>query len=157
LLIELNPAYVAGAPQKPRGSWNLKLQQSDDHPDLWRVALDLAFEPDTEHPGPYRIALTMIGFFRLPDGLERPEAARLVGITGASILYSAAREQVLLVTGRGVWGPFQLPTIRFPPPDLPGGERIAGPEKREERLHPPRGRRQSPALRKRAGQPRRSK
>lgn len=117
LLVERDSSYAAGTPQQPRGRWQLKLEQSADRPELWRVALELRFEPTEENPGPYRIEATMIGFFRLPDGLAKEEAAKLAGITGASILYSAAREHLLMVTGRMMWGPFQLPTIRFPSPD----------------------------------------
>jgi len=117
LLVERDSSYAAGTPQQPRGRWQLKLEQSADRPELWRVALELRFEPTEENPGPYRIEATMIGFFRLPNGLAKEEAAKLAGITGASILYSAAREQILMVTGRMMWGPFQLPTVRFPSPE----------------------------------------
>lgn len=120
LLVERHPTYAAGMPQQPHGRWQLKLEQSADRPELWRVALELRFEPTEKSPGPYRIEATMLGFFRLPDGLAKEEAAKLAGITGASILYSAAREHLLMVTGRMIWGPFQLPTIRFPGPDVSG-------------------------------------
>ncbi len=63
----------------------------------------------------------MTGFFRLPEGLAKEEAVKLAGITGSSILYSAAREHLLMVTGRMMWGPFQLPTIRFPSPEGAAG------------------------------------
>lgn len=116
LLVERDPSYAAGMPQQPRGRWQVKLEQAADRPELWRVALELRFEPDEESPGPYRIEATMIGFFHLPDGLAKEEAAKLAGVTGASILYSAAREHVLMVTGRMMWGPFQLPTVRFSSP-----------------------------------------
>jgi len=127
LLVERDPSYVAGTPQRPRGRWQVRLEQSADRPELWRVALELHFEPDEKSPGPYRIEATMTGFFRLPESLAKEEAVKLAGITGASILYSAAREHLLMVTGRMMWGPFQLPTIRFPGPEVSSEVRAGTP------------------------------
>ncbi len=40
-------------------------------------------------------------------------AADMVRVTGSSILYSAAREFLLTLMGRGPWSPMMLPTISF--------------------------------------------
>lgn len=75
---------------------------------------------------PYRIVIQVIGqFFLSSDELDPETREKIFRITGGSLLYSAAREMVLLVTGRGPWGPYQLPTINFqtlqrvPIPGLP--------------------------------------
>ncbi|MHB1750520.1 MAG: hypothetical protein ACYCR3_10445 [Acidithiobacillus sp.] len=63
---------------------------------------------------PYRIAIQVIGHFLMDPEEESPETReKILRISGGSLLYSAAREMVLLITGRGPWGPYQLPTVNF--------------------------------------------
>lgn len=58
---------------------------------------------------PYHIEFSMIGHFVAAPGTDQ----ELVRINGASILYSAAREMILQITGRGPWGPYMLPTVNL--------------------------------------------
>ena len=39
--------------------------------------------------------------------------AKLVGVSASQMLYGQARELILLVSGRGMHGPFSLPTVSF--------------------------------------------
>lgn len=62
---------------------------------------------------PYRISLQVVGQISVAKDFKHDDLKKLVQVNGASMLYSAARELVLLVTGRGPWPAFQLPTISF--------------------------------------------
>jgi preprotein translocase subunit SecB len=46
---------------------------------------------------------------------DRDKIAKIVSISGASILYSSLRDMLLTLTARGPWGPYLLPTVRFDP------------------------------------------
>lgn len=87
----------------------------DDDPGRWQIDLDIKVRPEPgATPPPYRIHLHVIGAFAFP-GRDRTEEekAGILAATGVSILYSQAREFLLMLTSRGPWGPFQLPTVSF--------------------------------------------
>jgi len=80
----------------------------------WRVRLTVTVSRDEEPTPPYAINIVASGAFAPVSVEDSPERiAKLVGVTGSSILYSAVRELVLLLTGRGQYGPFMLPTQSF--------------------------------------------
>ena len=56
--------------------------------------------PDDRLPLPYEIAISTSGIFRVGAEMDPAAARRLAYVNGMSILYSAARETVLLLTGR---------------------------------------------------------
>ncbi len=64
---------------------------------------------------PYRIEIDVVGFFKVNKEYPTDEVEKLVQIGGASILYSATREFILMLTSRGPWGPVFLPSITFKP------------------------------------------
>lgn len=115
LLVEAEPGFSPGGEVAPPSRFQIEVAHSSAPRERWQVRLALRISPDKQHPGPYRIELDMVGFFRLATDVDKDEAARLLGVTGASILYSAAREHLLMVTGRGPWGPMQLPTTCLEP------------------------------------------
>ena len=88
--------------------------QSDKSGRKWFVVLTIRALPsaDGSRP-PYRIHLRCVGIFEIPEPKKTPDAAKLVGATGASILVSAAREFIEMVTSRSAWGAFRLPTKSF--------------------------------------------
>ena len=93
---------------------NIDLFQNDTDPYRYQVRLsvDGLTMPDSEPP--YDLKLEVVGFFTVDDKAgEHLNIERLVQINGASLLYSAAREYVLTVTGRGPWGAIMLPTVNF--------------------------------------------
>lgn len=79
----------------------------------WMVNLTINVSSPSEKPIPYKVDLEIVGFFEVVVDLEKQRMANLVHVTGASILYSAAREMVLMLTGRGPWAHWALPTISF--------------------------------------------
>lgn len=82
---------------------------------LYQVMLDISLFPENEEKkNPYSIHLVAVGLFTVEDNYQDKE--NLLKITGASILYSAAREYIITLTSRGPWPPLFLPTISFLPP-----------------------------------------
>jgi len=84
----------------------------------WRVILDLHVS-SLEKSAPYQLDLQVTGFFEVLPDFPDDKVKELIRITGASILYSGAREFVLGITSRGPWGPVLLPAISFMKPDQP--------------------------------------
>lgn len=115
--VEVVPEYVPdgeGRPQQHGVEVRLNLATLDDNPGVWRVTLDLT-DKDVEAETPrYHFRLRIVGFFRWVGG-ERPgqEVAQIVAANGASILYSSAREYLLMLTSRTPWGQINLPTMSF--------------------------------------------
>lgn len=79
----------------------------------YQVAVGLEVEPKDERPLPYTGSLSVVGFFKISDNVTPDQRGNLVTINGVSILYSAAREFLLMITGRGPWQPLMLPTDSF--------------------------------------------
>jgi preprotein translocase subunit SecB len=55
----------------------------------------------------------LVGFFEVDTGLPEEVIGDVVAANAPAILYSAARELILLVTGRGPFPPFSLPSATF--------------------------------------------
>lgn len=115
--LEATPGYIPDAEGKPRRhgvEMRLGLATVDDDPGLWRVSLDMSHKEADEETPRYRFRLRAIGFFRYVAE-EKPEAdiAQLIAANGSSILYSSAREYLLLLTSRTPWGQLSLPTMSF--------------------------------------------
>ena len=108
---------VAVPGHEPGANVNVKtsvcLGSTEDLRD-WRVRLNVTVSPDETPKPPYAINIVASGAFKPATLEESPERiAKLVGVTGSSILCSAMREMVLLLTGRCQYGPFMLPTQSF--------------------------------------------
>lgn len=87
--------------------------QNKANPRLWQVKLNVKFagKPGTRalHEG----EIEFVGLFTVTDEVPVESMARLVAVTCPSILYSSAREVVALITGRGPYKAFLLPTVSF--------------------------------------------
>jgi preprotein translocase subunit SecB len=115
--LEAVPEYVPDADAKPRRhgvEMQLGLATVDDSPGVWRVSLDIRHKNVDEEAPRYRFRLRIVGFFRW-SAEEQPEneIAQIVAVNGASILYSSAREYLLMITSRAPWGQLKLPTMSF--------------------------------------------
>ncbi len=80
----------------------------------YQVTLEISSlrAPDGAGTLPYDVAFQVVGQFSILEPTY-PDKEKLLRINGTSILYSAAREMVLIVTSRGPWGPYLLPTVNF--------------------------------------------
>lgn len=91
----------------------------------WNVALHVKSERPKKDDG---IGENLFDFDLLAVGRfvwkgqpeeDQEEIAKIVSISGASILYSSLRDTLLSLTARGPWGPYLLPAVRFDPSDKP--------------------------------------
>lgn len=122
-------------------STTIKKKTHKENSKRWMVNLTISADSPSDKPIPYKVDLEIVGFFEVVADLEKPKMANLVHVTGASILYSAAREMVLMLTGRGPWAQWSLPTISFmnmkqethitTKPDLPKNSEIDASKKED--------------------------
>jgi preprotein translocase subunit SecB len=86
----------------------------DEKNHAFQVVVEILIEPENEKSRvPYSIHLVTVGLFTLKE--DFPEKEKLLRITGASMLYSAAREFIITITSRGPWPPVIVPTVSFLP------------------------------------------
>jgi len=91
----------------------LELAQHREEPRRWQVQLTIRTMAAEASKLPYTLELQAVGFFMVAPEIEAERQPKLVQANGAAILYSSAREFLLMVTGRGPWPPFYLPTTNF--------------------------------------------
>lgn len=88
--------------------------EQDETGNIYQVVLEIVAEPENEESRiPYTINLITIGLFTVAE--DFPDKEKLLTITGASMLYSAAREFIITITSRGPWAPVFIPTFSFLP------------------------------------------
>lgn len=80
---------------------------------VYQVVLEIIAEPEDESAKiPYAIHVVVVGLFTVDKSF--PEQEKLLRVTGASMLYSAAREFIITITSRGPWSQVIIPTVSFP-------------------------------------------
>lgn len=110
--VEANSAYRPSDDQRVGIHTEVELAQHKDDNRRWQVVLNLRVEP-ADGKIPYKINLQVIGLFRVGPEVEEKKMPFLVHANGAAMLYSSAREFLLIITGRGPWDAFYLPTTNF--------------------------------------------
>jgi preprotein translocase subunit SecB len=84
----------------------------DKEENKYQVTLEVVSQPESEEKRQfYAIKLISVGFFQVTP--EWQDKDKLLRVTGASMLYSAAREFLITITSRGPWGAIMLPTASF--------------------------------------------
>jgi preprotein translocase subunit SecB len=80
----------------------------------WRVILSLSLGP-TEPSAycPYLIDIDLLGFFEAHSSVPEDKVEDLMVCNAPAVLYGAAREFLLLITGRGPLPPYLLPSSNF--------------------------------------------
>ena len=68
---------------------------------------------DAKKPFFYDIDIHVVGIIEVVGELPEKTRDQIVQVNGLALLYGAAREMVLNVTARSVFGPFCLPSINF--------------------------------------------
>lgn len=81
----------------------------------WRVALRLRYSSKPDENVPYDFSITIIGLFEVLEKWPRAKAKTLVCINAPAMLYSAAREIIAMISGRGPWSAILLPSMNFMP------------------------------------------
>lgn len=86
----------------------------DNHRE-WRFELRVESIDDPSLDAPYSIRIVVVGFFEVREEYPQEHSDTLARVNGPSLLYSAAREALLSITGRTGFPPILLPSIRFNP------------------------------------------
>ena len=111
-------AIAKGVPgEEAEVETKLSWARHKDNPREWKVDLKVTFEPTKEHNLAYRGYAEVVGFFEVIDGWPDEECEALIAVNGASLLYGAIREMIMMMSARSSHGEFLLPTLRFHPPD----------------------------------------
>ena len=87
-------------------------QQEDNHL-IRNCQLSLELEDPTGGKFPYTFSITLLGFFEVVDWWDPDKVDSLVSANAPALLYSAARETIALLTGRGPFSRILLPSVTF--------------------------------------------
>ena len=114
VVVKARRDYDAAADATGEVHTAVRFSQIDDDEFLWRVELQATVSQGAAAPAPkYEIDVRAVGLFRVHPEYPQERVAKLIGITGTSILYSGLRDFLMSITARGPWGPFMLPTTSF--------------------------------------------
>lgn len=93
---------------------SLKPMDASDEVPRYAVRLTVKAEPkDLDAPKfPYRMSFDVVGFFNGP-GLPADKREALIAVNGASLLYGAVRETVLMMSSRSMGPALLLPSVKF--------------------------------------------
>jgi preprotein translocase subunit SecB len=85
----------------------------------WQLVLKIRHQRSDGSNYPYTYFLEIAGFFEIHNEFPEQDIQKLMSITGASMLYGAAREIMRSITALGPFGQVLIPSIAFsaPPPE----------------------------------------
>jgi preprotein translocase subunit SecB len=85
----------------------------NEDPSRYRVELivDSANDPALKYP--YTFHVVVVGFFNILPGVPEDQSVALIAVNAPGLLYSAAREFLLITTGRGPCPGVLLPSVSF--------------------------------------------
>lgn len=88
-------------------------EQHESNERNWRVVLQISCLPKEGLFCPYSIQAELVGIFEVDQRVPIPEVVYLVTTSAPAILFGSARELILLVTGRGPFSAYYLPSVTF--------------------------------------------
>lgn len=112
--IELDADLTATeAPQKFAS--RISSGAAEDDPLRFQVTLAVSFGPEDRERGKssYRGELEAVGMFKIAEQVPEDQRARTVVVSGCTLLFGMIREHLALLTARGPWPMFVLPTVTF--------------------------------------------
>jgi len=92
------------------------LYENNEDGNKFRIVISITFDRkkgSRKNSVPYGGSVKMDGFFSLDGNVPNKKRESLLMVNGLSVLYSAAREHIASVTGRGPWEALYLPIISF--------------------------------------------
>ena len=118
LLVEANSEYNLEEQQEISQSeidfsLGIVVGKDKDNPLLYQIQIQIENLRAKKAILPYTIEARVVGVFSVDPDFKHDDLERLIQINGASMLFGAAREQILTLTGRGPFGPLKLPTINL--------------------------------------------
>jgi len=89
-------------------------QNNPQNTNEWLLSLRVIMKStDTQKPFIYEADVAIQGVVEVQEGFPTEKREQLAVVNGLSLLYSAAREVLLMMTARSVHGPMCLPTLSF--------------------------------------------
>src|SRR6266851_4996574 len=115
-------------------------QKRENDPLRWRCQLSIRSRDEDEGNFPFTFRLVYIGFFRVVKDYPAERIEQMVRTNAPALLYSAAREAIMFLTGRGRLPALLLPSVTFlePPKAQPAKARTPSAAKRPTRPPAPR-------------------
>ena len=102
--------------EMPKLNINVESGKHAENSNQWKFELSITTgEDDTTEDFPYTFGISLVGFFRVMDEYPIEQADLLAQVNAPSVLYSAAREFLSIVTGRSPYPAILLPSISFIP------------------------------------------
>ena len=123
--IEADKNFKPGTPAQAKLNLHQVKSMINNDAFHWEVEQTIVMEPEGKAPIPYRVFLKVIGHFGVAESMNKEKIPELIEVTGGSMLFSAAREFILMVTARGPWPPVALPTVRIVPEQAKAPEGLA--------------------------------
>ncbi|EQD25108.1 MAG: hypothetical protein M1537_06930 [Nitrospirae bacterium] len=108
-----NPAVKSSETPTPFGIgvWSSVLENRED-PLKFMLRMRIVVPHPSKESIPIQGSFGIVGVFSVDQSISKEQRASLVKVTGGAMLYSAAREFILLVTYRtSPFPPFYLPTL----------------------------------------------
>jgi preprotein translocase subunit SecB len=112
IMVKADPAFKGKEEFSGKLALKTKLTPISQEERRWEVSLRITTVPQ-DHPTAYNLELETVGIFKVSPDFPEEEIESLVRIAGSSTLYSAAREFLLIITGRGPFGVVTLPSVTF--------------------------------------------
>lgn len=112
---EFDDDQNAGNPQAADLRFEVNPLRHEDHPNRWMFELVVELPDQKEKNQPYSFRIEMVGFFAVTDSYPKEKAELLANVNGPALLFSAAREIVATMTGRGPYPALFLPSVMFVP------------------------------------------
>jgi preprotein translocase subunit SecB len=88
-------------------------ERLEDNPLRWRCQVSIRSKDEEDKNFPYSFELVYIGFFRVVPEFPADRLEQMVKTNAPALLYSAAREALMYLTGRGRLPAILLPSITF--------------------------------------------
>jgi preprotein translocase subunit SecB len=79
----------------------------------WRSEILIRSKDEKEGNYPYSFELVYVGFFKVVEGFPSDRIEQMVRANAPALLYSAAREALMYLTGRGRLPGIMLPSVTF--------------------------------------------
>jgi preprotein translocase subunit SecB len=93
-------------------AWIKHAQEEQSQRD-WRFELTLESEDSQSTEFPYSLKIVLVGYFTVMDEYPSAQVDMLAHVNGPSLLYSAAREALVTITGRSGYPAIVLPSVMF--------------------------------------------
>ncbi len=103
---------AAAFPYPQLTAW-IKHTQGEQSQRDWRYELTLESEDSQSTAFPYSLKIVLVGYFTIMEEYPSEQMNMLAHVNGPSLLYSAAREALVTITGRSGYPAIVLPSVMF--------------------------------------------